>query len=455
MPKSSKESSNQEELSSDGSEHDDGRESDEEYKKDDNYGESDGDHSDDGDNRSGSDRGSGSDSGSNRGSGSDSGSNRGSGSDHGSGSDSGSNRGSGSDSGGDSRGDSESESESGYEDDEFNDEEAPENPRYVVNERYADDDEDVENKDDAEWWEGRERIIAAILLCWCCLCLIVIGVVLGVVLGGKNEDALLYEPTMAPTDRPTFAPQPLPPSQMTSSPSESLVPTFQVTLSPTLKPTRRPTVNPTDSLPPTISIPDLVEVIADQDTYLAYNVSKEFEGEEYGDEDTMLVQNGPLTDDLLFDSIAVMSFPMDEVPVYSRVKDIDFSAVLRLTHQPIARDYDFQEVPQPDANYTIIRIPETRTKMEFWHGFYFVPPEDDDEGVLVGQNTFTVTPGQSSVTIRIEDLLYDYELVDNKKPEKMFLMIENRGLDQFYGGDRFYTRKSDNPPTLVMNFVNQ
>jgi len=452
MPKSSKQSSNQEELSSDGSEYDDGRESDEEYKKDDNYGESDGDQSDDGDNRSGSDRGSGSDSRSNRDSGSDSGSNRGSGSDHGSGSDSGSNRGSGSDSGGDSRGDSESESD--YEPEEYHDEEAPENPRYVVNERYADDDEDVETtKEDGEWWEGRETIIAAILLCWCCLCLIIIGVVLGVVLGGKNnKDAVLDDTPMVPTDRPTFAPQPLPPSQMTAEPSESMAPSFQVTLSPTIKPTVRPTVSPTDSFPPTISIPDKVQVIADQDTYVAYNVSKEFEGEEYGFMDTMLVQKGPATDELLADTVALMSFPMDEIPVYSRITDVAITAVLRIIHQPITREYEFQEEPQPDANYTIVRIPETRTKMEFWHGFYFVPPEDDDEGVLVGRN-FTVTPEQTVVNIQIEDLLYNYELVDNKKPERMFLMIENRGLDQAHGGDRFFSRESDTPPTLAMTFV--
>lgn len=404
MPRSSKQNSYEEELSSDGSEYDDGRDSDEEYG---NSGESDGDYSDDGGSKSGS----------------------------------------------------ESESESDYDPEEYNDEEVPEsgrNPRFVVTERYADDDEDGETtKNNDEWWEGREAIIAAVLLCWCCLCLIIIGVVLGVVLGGRNnKEAFPDDTPMIPTDRPTFAPQPLPPSQMTSAPSESMAPTLVVTLSPTLKPTSRPTVPPTNSFHPTISIPERLEVIADQDTYVAYNVSKEFVGDEYGFRDTFLVQKVPLKDELLADTVGLISFPMEDVPVFSRVKDMKFSAVLRLTHELNVKDdeEDEEEDDVPPAYYTIVRIPETKTKMEFWHGFYFVPPEDDDEGVLVGPN-FTVTPSQSIVQIPIESLLYNYELIENKKPKKMFLMIENRGPDQVNGGDRFYSRESDTPPTLVMNFV--
>jgi hypothetical protein len=328
----------------------------------------------------------------------------------------------------------------------FDDEEMSKNPRYVVTETFTDH-EDGETKNNDLWWEGREKIIAAILLCWCCVCLIIIGVVLGVVLGGnKNRDIDDTGPEIfiAPTERPTFAPQPLPPSRMSPSPTESTEPSTAITLSPTNRPTSRPTSSPTASFAPTKSIPETLGLIADQDTYTQYNVSKDNQGGEYGFMDSFLVQKVPLRDEELADSIGLISFPIEDVPAFSRIQGMDTSAFLRLTHVVSTEE-------RPAANYTIVRIPETRTLMEYWHGFYFIPPEDEEVGVSVGP-VFEVDPSDTVIDIDVSSLFFNYTMEENKKPQKVFFMIENRGPDQVKGGDRFYTRESATPPQLTLNF---
>jgi len=347
--------------------------------------------------------------------------------------------------------------EKGKDPDDFNDEESSSegsesvgDPRYVVTETFTDDNEDAQTKKDEFWWEGRETLIAAILLCWCCLCLIIIGVVLGLVfLGGRNKVDTINEIVPVPTERPTFAPQPLPPSQMTQSPTESMQPSFTVTISPTIRPTSRPTVSPTASFLPTKSIPEELGIAADQDTYVQYNVSKEYQGEEYGLLDTLLVQNGPIRDELLPDSVGLITFPLKGVPQFSRMVGRQKSAVLQLTHV-VSTEESTEE--RPLANYTIVRVPETLSAVEYFHGFYFALPEDDDDGVLVGPS-FIVNPGDTVINVDISSLLYNYTLDENRKAKQLFLMIENRGPEQIEGGDRFYTRESSTPPQLLLNFV--
>jgi len=318
-----------------------------------------------------------------------------------------------------------------------------ENTQYVVNHRYTEDD-DGETKHDGYFWEGRETLIAAILLCWCCLCLIIVGVVLGVVLGGKNKSNIVDEISPDPTNRPTFAPQPLPPSSFTPSPTESAQPTITVTITPTIRPTARPTASPTHSFVPTKSVPEKLDIIADQDTYVQHNVSKEFQGEEYGLLDTFLVQNGPLKCEDLPDSRGLITFPIKDVPQFSRIEGMGKSAILRLTHVVSVDEH-------PSANYTIIRVPETKSAVEYFHGFYFKPPEDNATGVLVGP-TFPVGPTDTVIDVDISQLLYNYTLDENRKAKQLFLMIENRGPEQFEGGDRFWSRESKYPPELLLNF---
>jgi len=354
-----------------------------------------------------------------------------------------------SDSDGDDDDDYSDDYERGENSEEFDDEEMSQNgkkARYVVNQQYAEDG-DGDTKNDEYWWEGKETLIAAILLCWCCLCLIIIGVVLGVVLGGRNRNKtdISDEILPDPTNRPTFAPQPLPPSTFTSSPTESAQPTITVTIAPTIRPTARPTTSPTLSFVPTKGVPEKLEIFADQDTYVQHNVSKEFHGEEYGLLDTFLVQNGPLKCEDLPDSRGLVTFPIKDVPDFSRINGMEKSAILRLTHV-ISEDGQ-----HPSANYTIIRVPETKSAVEYFHGYYFKPPEDNATGVLVGP-AFPVGPNDTVIDIDISQLLYNYTLEDNKKAKQLFLMIENRGPDQFEGGDRFWSRESKSPPELLLNF---
>jgi len=352
-----------------------------------------------------------------------------------------------------SEGDGRSHSEGEYSEGEYSEEDEANYSEDGTNDDYYDyekgersdrfnDEQTIKND---YWWEGREKLIAGILLCWCCLCVVIIAVVLGLVLGrnGDNKDTS-SEILPAPTERPTFAPQPLPPSSFTPSPTESMEPTLAITLSPTILPTRWPTLSPTNSLAPTKSIPDNLTIVADQDTFTQYNISKEFQGEEYGLLDTFLVQKVPLKDEELADSIGLLSFPIEDVPISSRLEGRKNSAILRLTHAVVTLE-------RPAANYTVVRIPETKTRMEYWHGFYFDPPEDDEIGVKVGPE-FEVNPTDTVIDIDVSSLFYNYTLVENRRPKKVFFMIENRGPDQIEGGDRFYTRESETPPLLLLNF---
>jgi len=161
--------------------------------------------------------------------------------------------------------------------------------------------------------------------------------------------------------------------------------------------------------------------------------------------DTLLVQNGPIKNELLPDFVGLVTFPLKGVPQFSRMVGRQKSAILQLTHVVSTEE-------RPLANYTIVRVPETLSVVEYFHGFYFALPEDDDDGVLVGPS-FIVSPGDTVINIDILSLLYNYTLDENRKATQLFLMIENRGPEQIEGGDRFYTRESLTPPQLLLNFV--
>jgi len=314
------------------------------------------------------------------------------------------------------------------------------------------------------WWEGHEKIIAVSIACCCCLCLIIIGVIVGVVMGignndGKNEDLFEGDNKPKPTLRPTLAPQPLPPSALALAPSieaPTLQPAGITTSLPTKSPTINPTVNPTISFAPTKSIPETIGIIANQDTYIILDGN--FQGEEYGDLDTFLVQNGPLAEETIPDAIGLISFSLVDVPSIARLNNNgnnDRNAVLRLTHLVSTAEKD-------PATYTIIRLPETRMAVEYLHGFSFLPPQDDDADVMVGP-TFNVNPDDTDIDIDITSLLFDY--YDNQQTEEditeqqqqkeqnLLLMVTNRGPEQEQGGDRFYARGTNTPPQLLIDLI--
>lgn len=294
-----------------------------------------------------------------------------------------------------------------------------------------------------EWWEGREKLIAIVAVCWCCLCFIIIGVVVGILVGGKNKTRGPGA-TPRPTLHPTLAPQPLPPSLISIKPTERVT---QLTLtdSPTLEPTLFPTISPTVSPAPTISIPETLGVIANQDTFVILNGHHDIMGEEHGKMDTFVVQNGPVKDETVPDTVALITFPFDAVPAFSRLTNLPVSAALRLYHV-------VPEESRGTATYTIVRIPETRMAIEYFHGFSFRPPEDDADGVLVGPS-FTVKPDDEVVDIDVTEVLFEYEFEPEEEPNQMMLMIQNRGPEQLEGGDVFYSRESNTPPELLIDFV--
>mmetsp|Transcript_7637 Transcript_7637/g.15716 ORF Transcript_7637/g.15716 Transcript_7637/m.15716 type:complete len:448 (+) Transcript_7637:275-1618(+) len=321
-----------------------------------------------------------------------------------------------------------------FEDEEDTDESYDRDAPYGGPERF-DDDEKMKNN--GHWWDGREKVVAGALLGCCCLILIIIGIVVGVVVGGRQKKD---DGTSLPTLRPTPAPQPLPPSALTAEPS--VISLIEATLSPTLVPTSYPTLQPTISIFPTIAIAEEVELFADQDTFVI--LDGEFQGDENGSFDTFLVQNGPAADESLADTVGLLSFSTKILPAFKRLTDLEKTATLRLTHQVSIAERD-------PASYTIIRIPETRVAVEYLNGFFFRPPEEGADGVLVGEE-FEVKPDQKVVNIDVTDLLFDYKLQPGTNPEHVLLMIQNLGGEQVQGGDRFFTRESDNTPYISMTF---
>ena len=330
------------------------------------------------------------------------------------------------------------------------------------------------------WWEGKEKVIALIVGCCCCICLILIGVIVGVAVGaiggdsgggGINDWDMDLEGTEGPkpTLRPTLAPQPLPPSMLAQQPSEVVEEVDNVitsqptgTQTPTLSPSVTPTGQPTKSFAP---IPETLGIISDADTYVILN--GEFKGDEHGDYDTILVQNGPLAEETIPDSVGLIAFPLDDVPSINRLNNngnTKKNAVLRLTHSvPAKEEGDVAGSITSAATYTITRLPETRMSIENFHGYFFRPPteeENKENGVApFVKATFKVKSDDTLINIDITSLLFEYsdnqdgEEQQSKAQTQLLLMITNEGAEQEMGGDRFYTRETSTPPQLLIDFV--
>lgn len=362
--------------------------------------------------------------------------------------------------------------------------------------------ENVKTKDNKSdpWYEGKEKTIAFAVGCCCFICLAIIGVIIGVAVGaigdvgGNNNDAQIGEEDgPRPTLRPTPQPQPLTPSQLIALEPITSQPTDITELSETEPPEPPPTENPTISFAPTKTIPETLTIRPDQDTYVV--LDGDFIGEEYGNSDTLLVQNGGQilvegNEGQIFNSVGLISFPLDDVPTIERLDKNGVTkktnALLRLDHFISPTNDEGGSTPPPTAEYTVTRLPETRMAIEYFHGNFFRPPEDDDIGVMVGPS-FKVQPDTTNIDVDITSLLLDYS--DKLKPEKhtdiedgdkndgndytydsgadgqlepskllqspqkqLFLMISNRGPKQEDGGHRFYTRETSKSPQLLIDF---
>lgn len=342
---------------------------------------------------------------------------------------------------------------------EFEDEADEKEPMYDSNDPYQEYEPTKQpsstrlSTQDEESW--RDRNMAPIIACiCCCLCLIIVAILLGILLPrhlNKDNDPSSFTidvPTEAPVQAPftpvTF-PTP-PPVELTPSakppptpyPTVSPAPTAPPIAEPTPKPTDYPTIAPSMSPAPTKSIPDKLVIVADQDTTVYLDGF--YIGESYGRDPTFLVQHGLAAKEEVPNAVGLLTFPLDDVPAFDRLGNTKKNAILRLNHEPT-------EPESGSATYTVVRMPGTPMKVEFLHGYIFKPPEDGEEGAVVGPE-FTVNPDTTVVDIDITSLLFDAE-----DDHQLYLMIQDRGPEQPEGGDRFYSREHpDLKPQLLIDF---
>jgi hypothetical protein len=342
---------------------------------------------------------------------------------------------------------------------EFEDETDEKEPMYDPNDPY-DEHEPTKgasstrlSEQENDSWRDRNRGPLIACIC-CCLCLIIVAVLLGILLprhleddGDSSSPATIDVPTEAPNQAPfnpisfpTPPPAELKPSARTPTefPTISPAPSVAPVIEPTPKPTDYPTIAPTVSPAPTKSIPEQLGIIADQDTTVYLDGF--FVGESYGRDATFLVQRGPDAVQEVPTAVGLLTFPLDDVPAFDRLGSTKKNAVLRLNHEP-------NDASRGSATYTVVRMPGTPMKVEFLHGYIFVPPEGDEEGVVVGPE-FTVNPDTTVVDVDVTSLLFDSE-----DDHQLYLMIQDKGPEQPEGGDRFYSREHpDLKPQLLIDF---
>lgn len=308
------------------------------------------------------------------------------------------------------------------------------------------EDEHLTKDERKEEATNRGRIFACFLCCCCLICIIIALILLFVVFDVfKKDDAESPSnsspsaPQAAPiVNFPTVAPQPLPPSALpppTLFPTLSPAPSVPPVADPTGSPTKYPTAMPTLTPEPTQSVPDDLELIPVEDTYIVDGFDA---AERHGEMDSFLVQNGPDHINEIPDSFALLQFSLEEVP-FARIQNRVNTAILELTHEPSVLD-------RGAASYTIERLPSTRMDVESLHLGIFPLPENG-----VGAIVFNVDPSDETVSVNITELVFGgiYEPEDD---DQLLLLIANYGPDQD-AGDRFKTREVEgSEPKIRMQF---
>ena len=130
------------------------------------------------------------------------------------------------------------------------------------------------------------------------------------------------------------------------------------------------------------------------------------------------------------DTVALLTFPLRQVPAYDRLGSTKKNAILRLFHETT-------DPERGSATYTVVRLPGTPMDVEQFHGYMFKPPEDGGKNIVVGPE-FTVNWDTAAVDVDITSLLFDGE---EDEHDQLFLMLQDRGPEQPEGGDRFYSRE--------------
>jgi hypothetical protein len=314
-----------------------------------------------------------------------------------------------------------------------------------------DDDDDEEEGSDDEDFKDEDKLVAAdgeksagddeevkkkrmaMGLCVLCIVLIALAVGLGVGLSQKDDDPA-PTPTLAPAPAPTTAP-------LTASPT---------TASPTSAPTGRAS-----------AVGELfITSSADNTIYR----EGELQGSNFGDTDTMLVQNGPAGNTDLPDAYSLVQFTTNVTDFASAFDDLDaVTAELCLEHVVNTEadrqlqysfcvlndpgDVDIESLTGSDATYTM--------------------PADCEGGLIMN---YPVSPSTTTFCMDVTDLVLGDEArlrgrrrnlktqvkrnlqgEDNDEVLTFVVMIDLlQELDA--PGDRFYTRQNVmNTPILAFS----
>lgn len=361
--------------------------------------------------------------------------------------------------------------ESGDEDDsrgEYSDEDAEGGEAFLDEEDQEDAEqyplqrEPADDEKEAKPKCSRRGFLACTL---CGICLIVVGAAIALGLVMSEGQGTTVAPTFAPAALtpppvkaaastptfvfPTFAPNYVAPTITTPAPTNSSAPTASISTSPTQSPTSRPTSSPSTSMAPTRAVPDVLSLVPDQDTYIYTDGF--YEADSFGHDQTLLVQHGPRGVPEVPTAYILMTFNLDLVPAAWRIANRNNTAVLKLTHaiRPDA-------AKQNASTYTVVRLPATPLAVETLHGLLFVPYSG------INGSNFTVSPFQQQVEVDITSLLFGlppYNIsrrygrnLQEPTKNQFFIMIQDQGPSQPIGGDRFYSRESNNPPELVLRF---
>jgi hypothetical protein len=279
----------------------------------------------------------------------------------------------------------------------------------------------------------------------CCILILVIGLILGLVVfdkddndgsssssgssDGQNNGDSPSAPSVPSAQQPSPGQSPITPSAKpppTRFPSKAPTGTIPPAVATTSAPNPAPVEAPTSELQPTA---DQFVIIPFADTNVNIDGFDNFEA--FGKEDSFLVQNGPEFVNEIPIAYGLLGFELDGIPASASGQ---YTATLQLTHIPSV-------VQRGPATLTIVRLPSTRLDIESLHSGLFTPTGGTDGP------SFDVDPSDDVIQVDITSLVFPLQ-----EDTMLFLMIENRGIEQPEGaeGDRFRTRESNDPPMLLI-----
>jgi hypothetical protein len=260
--------------------------------------------------------------------------------------------------------------------------------------------------------DPKSRKMAAGIGC-CVIVLIILAVVLGVTLGGKDDPA--------PSPRgpsPTVAPSPTRPPVAPESPAPTIA-----TASPTLEPLREKLT---------------IESLAD--TYIYLGASEENVGP-FGQELFVLVQN----DVQQSPTIALIQFDISHIPDPERIKDFPVTATM------VMQVVDAESLPGTVTIETM-RFQSSVVDIEGLPSFQ--DPDALDQFAVVLGPSFDITPNTTEISVDITDLIFEQPLFLRGRRlvtvrDQLFLgiMFQPKGLDEA-ASLKFSSLEGTFPPQL-------